>query len=778
MKKATMPRIGTPLLSLPLIISALSNPVSAQELMLEEVIVTAQKREQNLQDVPVAVTAISGQILQDNGIKDVFDLQVNAPGLRVDQTQSATSSNFGIRGVFTSSQNFGLESSVGLYVDGVYRARQSSMINNLVDVESVQVLRGPQGTLFGRNTPVGAVLINSVAPDFENTGFFEATAGNFNLLNFSAAASVTAIEDVLAFRITGFSSDRDGYVDDVNLGDGTINDRNRWGVRLQALFTPTDELTIRVMGDRSMVDEACCGALSYRTNQLGANGQAGTDATLVDLGGTLFTGENFYDHKTALTQLPVSQNTDTGLSVQIDYDLNDTMTLTSISAYRAFDSLDEIDVDFSDADALIKINDAEQNSFSQELRLNWIEERFTFVGGLFYYTQELNNTSTLEIGEDTAAIAGVGAVGFPLPQAFFPPGSSATDFVEQEHDSWAVFGQSDIFFGDDFTLTVGLRYSDEQKEMRARYVEDGAGPGFAFFPPLAPRPADLPDVEIDEIDDDRVTGTLKFSWQATDTMLTYVSYGTGYKSGGTNTDRISPQFSKTFDAETSESLEIGMKAEFPEQGIRLNIAIHKTEVEDLQTIAFVGTGFLLANAGNADTYGSEIELTWQPAENTRVMAAYAYTIADFEDFENGPCWTGTPFLTGQADPGDNGTGACDRSGGRVAGNPEHFFTLNVRQGFNIADDIGAFVIGEYVYTGDIMTDTNNDPIKAQPSYSLVNFRAGLEFLDHDAELTIWGRNILDEEYLSTVFDVPAQTGRMAAYAREPGTYGITFRKNF
>lgn len=774
MKKATLSRIGTPLLSLPLIISALSNPVSAQELMLEEVIVTAQKREQNLQDVPVAVTALSGQTISDNGIKDMFDLQVNAPGLRVDQTQSSTSSNFGIRGVFTSSQNFGLESSVGLYADGIYRARQSSMINNLVDVESVQVLRGPQGTLFGRNTPAGAVIINSVAPDHENTGFFEATAGNYNLLNFSAAASFSAIDDVLAFRLTAFSSDRDGYVDDINLGDNLLNDRNRWGVRLQSLFTPTDELSIRVIADRSMVDEICCAALTYKNNETGANGAVGRDATIAALGGTVLRGEDFYDHKTALSFAPESKNTDQGLSVQVDYDLTDTMTLTSISAYRAFDSYDEIDVDFSDIDALTKINDSEQNSFSQEVRLNWIEESFTLVTGLFYFNQDLNNDSSLHTGVDTAALA-LGNVN--APQAFFPADGFAIDNIEQEHKSWAAFAQTDIFLGD-WTLTLGARYSDEQKEMAAQYREVNAGPGYAFFPPIAPRPPENPDIERANIDDDRITGTIKVTWNAADDALFYVSYGTGYKSGGTNTDRISPAFPTTFDAETSKSFEVGMKAEFPEQALRLNVAIHKTKVDDLQTIAFQGDGFLLSNAGVADTYGTEIEATWQPAERTRIIASYAYTIADFDDFAGGPCWVGTPFHTGAPDPGDQGNGACDRSGGRIAGNPEQFLALNARQGFMIADDIEAFILGEFVYTGDIMTDTNNDPLKAQPSYNLLNLRAGLDFIDHDAQLTLWGRNVLDEEYLSTIFDVPIQDGRMGAYAREPATYGITFRKNF
>jgi len=211
---------------------------TVQAQMLEEVIVTAQKREQNMQDVPIAVSAFTGEMLAQSGVKDVYDLQVNAPSLSIGQSQTSTQTTFGIRGIFTSSQNFGLDSSVGLYADGVYRARQSSMINNLVDVASVEILRGPQGTLFGRNTPAGAVSIFSVKPDHEGSGFVEGTYGEFDLVNVSAAKSFSAIDNVLAFRATGFYMERDGYVDSTDFGDEVMNNRDRWGIRLQALYTP------------------------------------------------------------------------------------------------------------------------------------------------------------------------------------------------------------------------------------------------------------------------------------------------------------------------------------------------------------------------------------------------------------------------------------------------------------------------------------------------------------------------------------------------------------
>ncbi len=252
----------------------IANASHAQQ-VLEEVVVTAQKREQNLQDVPVAVSAFNQAMLEQSGVKDMFDLQTNAPSLIVTQSQTSTTTTFAIRGIFTSSQNFGLEPSVGLYVDGVYRARQGSMINNMVDIASVEVLRGPQGTLFGRNTPAGAITLASVAPDFNGSGFLEATAGEYGLWGLSGGKSLTVAEDTLALRATGFIMERDGYVDIVNGADDAINDKDRWGARLQALYTPTDDLSIRFIADYSEVDEICCAAGSFKNNLVAQNLPAG-----------------------------------------------------------------------------------------------------------------------------------------------------------------------------------------------------------------------------------------------------------------------------------------------------------------------------------------------------------------------------------------------------------------------------------------------------------------------------------------------------------------------
>lgn len=756
--------------------------------MLEEVIVTAQKREQNMQDVPIAVTAFTGEKLAQAGIKDVFDLQATAPSLIVGSSQTSTSTTFGIRGVFTSSQNFGLDSSVGLYADGIYRARQSSMINNLVDVASVEVLRGPQGTLFGRNSPAGAVSVFSVKPDHDGSGFIEGTYGDLDLVNISGAKSFSAIDDVLAFRATGFYMERDGYIDSVQFGDEAINDRDRWGARLQALYTPNDDLSIQVIADHSEVDETCCGAGTWKNNFEADDvpGKTGSDLRLQQLGQPVLDGKNFFDNIASTSFLPSSTNEDQGISMQIDWQ-TDAFLVTSISAYREFESFDKIDADFGGADGLNKINDAEQNSFSQELRISNEYDNFNYVAGLFYFQQDIDLNSSLEVGDDLSfLIQDLNSLLVIIPGAF-PGGTGALDVSSQDHESYAVFGQIDYNLTDSLLLTAGLRWTKEKKDMKNRFTEDASscnplvcGPegfapgwGFWFFDPLAPR------ADLDEnIDDDQVTGTVKLTWFMNDDTMLYASYGTGYKAGGVNADRIAETIDAVFDAETSEAYEIGMKVDFPDQAVRLNVAIHRTDTDDLQTVSFQGTGFALDNAGTAETYGLETDVLWQATDSTTLTLAYAYNHAEYADFDNGPCWTGTPWHTGQPDPRDNGDGSCDRSGGNLAGNPENVFVLTGNQEFSLGDKLTGFVYGEYVYTDERMTDLNNDPEKLDGSYSLLNLRAGLYFEQWDAELTLWGRNITDEEYVTTIADTVVQDGNYIAYPQEPATWGVTAKKHF
>ncbi len=839
---------------------------------LDVITVTAQKRTQNIQEVPVAVTAFSGEQMAESVIKDVFDLQANVPGLGVFQTQTATNSSFSIRRVGTSSQNFGLESSVGLYVDGVYRARQNSMINNLVDVSAVEVLRGPQGTLFGKNTPSGAILVHTVAPSHDGgDAFVEATVGNYGLLNLSGASSFSAIDDILALRFTAFSSNRDGTGSDITLGDDVLNDRDRWGARAQALYTPNDDVTVRVIADYSKIDEICCAApvlLSNASLSKGSTpgdsglsvGDFGSDLLLQNsFGATPFSGENFFDRKVALNHLPVSRLEDKGISVDIKWDLNDHYSVVSISALRFADSYDFIDADFTDVDILTVTNDSTQESFSHEIRLDYTSDKLNYILGLYYFEQDLNldyaltgasqfgnfflgaalpraiaasgdanNNGVKDLQDLIDGINGLSAAtgGFIAPVAV--AGEANIDFLhiaEQTHKSFAAFGQFDYKLTDEYTLTAGLRFTKEDKdlfsafaevnEVGERYtpfnvIEQGGAVALAagkiqqaLLTGAAPDPQDLATIaplqspgwghsvigavtssrpSIDEkLPDNQITGTLKLSYQPDRETLYYVSAGTGYKSGGTNTDRILAAFDPLFDAEKSKSLELGMKRDFPDQGLRINAALHTTDVSDFQANTFTGTGFNLQNAGDISTYGTEVELTWVPTDTMEVNVTYAYTKAEFESFERGNCWLASTFQSGIDDPGrvNPEDQFCNRSGARLSSQPEHYAMVQAKKDISISDNIYSYLLVEFSHTGDRIMDASNDPLHQVGSYNLLNMRFFMNFEEYDTDIILWGRNILDEEYLAgNTFNTPIQDGKINAYLAEPATFGLTVKKRF
>ena len=508
---------------LPWVGVALAAPAIAQDddPLLEEIVVVAQKREQNIMDVPVAITAVTGAQIEASGIKDVFDLQQNVPGLIVGRSQTATTSNFAIRGIGSTSNNFGVESSVGLYVDGVYRSRQSSMINELIDVYAAEVLRGPQGTLFGKNTASGAINIRTVAPDPDTpNAFIELTGGDLGLQRISAAGNIR-LSDNAAIRATVFSSQRDGYVDNytyvfdptapfIGVDKDVINDRDRWGARVQLAYDNDDDFNLRLILDYAEIDEVCCAGIS-RIDALFAQDaltrgivEPGSDAARsLDasgaLVGTTFTtfpyldylaplfpnglpptvieGVRFEDYVTAQDVLPSSQNEDQGISLEMNKSYDNGVTLTSVTAFRAFDTYDFIDVDFTDTALADRYNDASQNSFSQELRFaGEFGQNSNWVAGAYYFQQTIkSNTRTTggsdfpnyvfavepELTQFYTTLVGAGVpVTLPAPAGMF-----SDDIVNQDHDGYAVFGQIDWGLSEKFIATLGVRYTDETKKI-------------------------------------------------------------------------------------------------------------------------------------------------------------------------------------------------------------------------------------------------------------------------------------------------------------------------
>ncbi|MGI9271495.1 MAG: TonB-dependent receptor [Woeseiaceae bacterium] len=743
--------------------------------IFEEIVVLATKRASNILDVPVAVSALTGAQITDAGIFDMIDLQQNVPGLIVGGSQSSTTTNFAIRGIGSTSNNFGVESSVGLYVDGVYRSRQSSMVNDLIDIEAVEVLRGPQGTLFGKNTAAGAISVRTVRPSQDRDAFVDVTAGDRGLMKVSAAANMP-INENMALRGTIFSTQRDGYVDDYNLGKDLYNDRDRIGGRLQlAVNDPEDDFNMRFIADYSEIDEVCCVGIVRVDSLLYKGALPGIGTGAIDpldavgsqfanalVGGTVFAtfdypqslldglnlalgslspfpgtivpGSSFDDYETATTLPPISTNEDAGLSMEINKTFDNDVLLKSISAFRNFETFDSVDIDFSDADLIHRINTGEQSSFSQEFQfIGEFGEGSSWVAGAYYFGQSLDSTTLTSAGalfntyvttlnpalsdavnnanavDAGLELAGLGAILNPATDPF-PAGANALDDVRQDHEGFAVFGQVDFAVNDKFTVSLGARFTDETKDIDARYTQTANGPppdlrpcaadpmdptgtsflggaicvalseagaflqtGGAFgsldgvlagdlvpitepnvawgsylFDPFAPRP----DVK-DKLSDDQTTGTVKLTFFPSDSTMLYASYATGFKAGGTNADRINVAFDQVFTAETADSFEVGLKGQYGP--MQLVLTYYQTDFEDFQANSFTGTGFNLQNAGDLTIDGYEVELLWRPFDSTEIQAHYTHNEGKYNSFELGTAWdtwvAQYGAWMGQGDPG-------------------------------------------------------------------------------------------------------------------------------
>jgi len=477
------------------------------------IVVTATKREQTLKETPVSVSVASGQTIEQAGIRDLIDLQSVAPSLRVTQLQSSANTNFVIRGFGNGANNAGIEPSVGVFIDGVYRSRSAAQIGDLPNVQRVEVLRGPQSTLFGKNASAGVISVVTREPQFQFGGSAELSYGNFNSI--VAKADVTGpISDTIAASLSGSFNKADGYVDDLALGEET-NDRDRYGVRGQILFAPTDALKLRLIGDYSKIDENCCFAGNIRNGPAGNLDGAPPNSALLSLligGATPFAAEDPFAYE-AYTNFQSSNDIENwGFSGQLDYDLGN-YGLTSITSYRGVDLITDQDSDFSAADLLGENSaDTSIRTFTQELRLaSDFDGPFNFLIGGFYFKEDIEQSNRLLFGSDfrpygnqlaLAASGGAlnvaafeatfggldfqaGNVASPAAYngAFFREGDGFRENYTLDNEAWSIFGTLDFEVTDRLTLTAGFNYTRDRKEFTANADSNDVFSGIDFTDP-------------------------------------------------------------------------------------------------------------------------------------------------------------------------------------------------------------------------------------------------------------------------------------------------------
>ena len=463
-----------------------AEPAAEEAVDEDEIVVTATKREQTLQEVPVAVTVTSAADIQKAQVRDLSDLQTLAPTLRVTQLQSSANTNFIIRGFGNGANNAGIEPSVGVFIDGVYRSRSASAIGDLPNLQRVEVLRGPQSTLFGKNASAGVISIVTAAPKFEFGGSAELGYGNYNAI--IAKADITGpISENIAFSLAGNFNKRDGYARDLGL-NSKVNERNRYGTRGQLLVQASDDFTIRLIGDYDRINEECCVAANVRANP------SLTPLLNFLAGGTAIDANNPYSYN-VYTNLPSENVIDNyGGSVQMDYDLGN-LSLTSITAYRGVDSFSNQDSDFTAAELLQRnSNDTNIRTFTQELRLaSDFEGPVNFLLGGYYFNEKIKVDNNIQYGADFRAYgnalvqaASGGALNFATLESTFGalegnPAKYTGQFFAQgqgypsekyslKDNSASIFGTVDFEVTDKLTLTGGFNYTVDKKRFSANIV--------------------------------------------------------------------------------------------------------------------------------------------------------------------------------------------------------------------------------------------------------------------------------------------------------------------
>jgi outer membrane receptor protein involved in Fe transport len=461
-----------------LLATTIAMPANAQ--VEDEIIVTATKRAQTLQETPVAVTVTSSDTIEKAQILDIKDLQSVVPTFRVSQLQNTANTTLTIRGFGNGGNNYGIEPAVGLFIDGVYRSRAAAQISDLPALERVEVLSGPQSTLFGKNASAGVVSIVTEKPQFETQGYVEGGYGNYNQ-NYAKGYITGAVAENVAVSLGGGYQKRDGYFENFGGGGDELNNIDRFNLRGQILWEPTDALSVRLIGDLSDLSENCCGTGVAIEGPLGA-GQPTAGQVIASLGGRQPSADNQFSYQTFTNSETLNQITDSGVSGQIDYDFGN-MTLTSITAYRTTDSSFVSDSDFNSLDLLADTNQENiLDTFTQELRLSSNGgNRLEWMIGGYYFDETIEQESGLIYGEDLRSYLDILAggrldgieqiLGF-APGTFFADQTQIIETSRQEDTAYSVFGTLDFNVTDRLTLTAGGNYTSDEKNVSASTVNN------------------------------------------------------------------------------------------------------------------------------------------------------------------------------------------------------------------------------------------------------------------------------------------------------------------
>ena len=729
---------------------------------IEEIIVTAQKREQNLQETPISVTAFTGDVIQALGFRQSVDITAQTPNFSVGYPNGDTGvpAPF-IRGV--GLNDFGVlnQGPIAAYTDQTYISSNAAQIFQLLDVERVEVLRGPQGTLYGRNATGGAVNFISRKPTTEWDGWARATAGNWNSTKLEGAFG-GPLGDKTAFRASLLKTDSDGWMNNRFTGNDQQGvDELAWRVLLES--QPTDDLNILVNlhGGKTASDSP-----QYRHlgvwNADGSGNMCANAAILagqcVDIFG--------YSEQAAYTTLngdpaPATPGYDEGnydfesendtdfwgFSLTLDWSLGD-YVITSITSYDEMDDFRPEETDDGPNDILTGELSVDQETFAQEIRVAWQDDKWSWLAGVYYLNDEATDNTAFDIlrdirpafiGDNVSCTAPPGNPAGFCPEEFVFKTKSGT---EQEITSMALYFDATVNLSERLKLSAGLRYTDEEIKHDSYFFYDEPEAGFPAQP-------GFPDKA--ENDFQNVSGRLLLDYQWKEDLMVYGGITTGFKAGGiqSTSDGIAP-----YDEEELISYEVGFKSVMAGGKIRFNGSAFYYDYSDLQVFAFVivdGIGFsTISNAADAKNYGIELEMQWIPAENLFVNLGLGLLSTEYEDFV---------------------LPSGDFSGNEITMSPERTFNGLVQYDIPLGNRGRITLQTDFNYQDEVWFDALNNPLLSEGDYWLWNARVSWTSADDKWEVAGFGRNLGDEEYMVYAFDL-SFFGFNEEMIGTPRAYGI------
>ncbi len=709
-----------------------------------DVVVTARKRLEKAADVPIALSTATGTTLDQRRLYQIEDLKQLSPSLNISYF-NPRGNYVSIRGIGRNPASDGLEPAVGIFVDGVYLGRPGMAVYDLTDIDTVQILRGPQGTLFGKNTTAGAIVITTKEPAFAPEGSAEATIGNKGYVQLRANASGALVDHLLAGRLSFYHTGQAGWVRSAG-GNGRLNGNDRTGARLQVLLEPSANTQLRVSADYHEESDSCC------TLVAGSFGppQATYLSRVAAAGGSaVLASRDYFTTANASTFLRVRQG---GVTATLVHDFGAT-ELTAITAFRQWRYRAGFDGDLSSADAYISAAvPTDDWQFSQEVRLaNHSGSSVDWTAGIYYFRQSLQSTLRLAFGGRAANFLGNTAAP-PAALLSFNNTTSATG-SDLNAETLAAFGQISWHIDPRLALTIGARGTYERKW---GVIDRPANPAQSAY-----RQA----LSVDEADP---SGTIALAYAPIAALHFYASYARGSKAGGINPIVAAFAGDQIVRPEHTDSFELGMKSMSLAGRAHLNIGFFYTRVADYQATLNRLFSAILTNVGQVSTRGVEVEADWRVTNNFGIIVNGSYNDAHYDRYPNAPC-----------PPENTSTPSCDLSGNPLADAPRWILNTSARYRHRIGTIGDISIAADYAYRSTYFGNIDNSLYSRLGDTSIANAQLGLDMNKTSTTILLWVKNLGDVRYLQS-YPLGGATiyGAYFGTIGEPRSIGLTVTKHF